>query len=130
MAFDPIDSLNTQILNAIGATVPDATEKQNAADAVEAFLNANPGFVKEVLNDDLRDTIKNNHSGFAIVKVDLSTNEVTVSDLSHNKVKKGQDTIKRKARRDFITTTYIANMDTGNMTQEQIDTQTDALNTL
>lgn len=98
--FDPIDSLNEQILNAIGAAVSDQTEKQNAADAIEAFLNSN-NFVKEVLNDTLRDDIKDNYSGFAIVEVD-SSNIVKLSEVSPNKAKLSQEEIRIEARRKSL----------------------------
>lgn len=98
--FDPIDSLNEQILNAIGAAVSDQTEKQNAADAIEVFLNSN-NFVKEVLNDTLRDDIKDNYSGFAIVEVD-SSNIVKLSEVSPNKAKLSQEEIRIEARRKSL----------------------------
>jgi allophanate hydrolase subunit 2 len=81
MSFQPIDSLNTQILNELSGVVADATEKQNAADAIENYIAANGGFLKEVLNDSLSTDIKDNYDGSAIVSVG-EANEVTVAEAS------------------------------------------------
>lgn len=101
MSFQPIDSINQQILDVLEGVIADATEKQNAADAIETYLNNNQGFLKEILNDTLRDTINSNHNSHAIVSID-EQNQVTVQDVSKATAQACVEAIKQKQRKDSI----------------------------
>ena len=119
MAFDPIDSLNQQILGAIGATVTDSTEKQNCADAIETFINNNPGFVVEVLNDTLRNSIVNDHDSHAVVVVD-DQNVVSTKSVSLGEARQSLADIKTKERKDAIDAAVTA-ADTQNILGQSHD---------
>lgn len=96
MPFDPLPTLNEQILSVLDGIVTNGTEKQNAADALEAFLSSS-SFLVEVLNDDLSTTIQDDFDGFAVVSVDAES-VVTVSDATFENAASAQAQIKANAK--------------------------------